>query len=177
MIPLDTPVQHDRFPYDRGAWRKTVRYINNQARQMDHVRWAIREDPENLWAMMMLAGRAETPAERRALRRELIRIGMRHWAHELSGDIRKWNLADDPDFYPVMVAIAGHAEDLWEEELDAEAFECFRLLRKLDPQDKFHIIGMMARCGYPTDEPDAASGRKQRAGTQNTAQSPTKSYP
>lgn len=159
MVPLDTSVQHDRDPkYDRGAWLEVSCYLGNHGRQMDYVRQVIREDPENLWALMMLAARAETAAEARALRRELIRIGTRQWAAELTGVVVP-DLASVPDFYPMMVAIIHHAADLREDGHEDEARECYRLLRKLDPGDHYDITGIITRHDLAVTEEPAACRR------------------
>ncbi len=173
MLPLDPPLTRGAAP----GWMNPAREVDG--RELDALcaapddrevqaafaRHVLEGDPENAWALMVLAESAQTLVERTVLLREAVRVSARLWAPVLDGRraAPDWNsdrgarlLLGCIVAYGVVLAEGGHSE---------EAKQCLRFLLRLDPDDAIGAVAAMAEAGVvaPTGSRHAATSAFPRA--------------
>lgn len=158
MLPLDPPLTIGAEPgwingnrmFSYGELEALREDPEDPGRQSAFARRLLERDPENLWAMAILARDAATDFEEVVLLREAVRVGLKLWAPALEGRRSEPDWAVDRDAriftgivraYGLALAASGHA---------TEAGECLAFLLRLDPEDSqqavssFELVGVVA---------------------------------
>lgn len=155
MLPLDPPLtagarptwmNPDR-PFDDEAHAAFALDPEDPARQSEFARHLLERDPENVWAMTVLATNAESLTERLAMLREALRVGVRLWRPELSGRAPAPDWGADPDSRTFLAAIVAYAVSLADAGHRTEAMDTLILVLELDPLDRIGAAETMRRRG------------------------------
>lgn len=103
-------------------------------------------DPQNLLARMMVANHTEDAAERRRILKEACTIGWGLWGdYRLAGGRIAW--WDEKDTQPFMMATLAYGTELARAGDRDRAALAYRLLLKLDPQDRMGAEAVFAELG------------------------------
>ena len=172
MLPLDPPLSRgarpgwmnrDR-PFDDAALARFDRNPESPAARARFARHLVQRDPENVWALMILAGDARSAVERMALLREAVRVGLRGWAPHLSGRLPAPDWGSDPDAAPFMAGVLAYGVCLMKDGHRDEAAECLRFLTRLDPADSIGAVEVMAAVGVVGPGASPGPGRGPTGG-------------
>jgi hypothetical protein len=155
MLPLDPPLSRDARPtrvnpsrrYDNAEFKAFCRNSDSPGAQLRFARHLLGRDPENIWAMMILARHTETITEYMALLREAVRVGLRLWSPQLAGRIAAPCWGTDRDAAPFLGAVLAYGMALMEEGSRDEAAQCLRFLLRLDPEDHLGAVACMTDVG------------------------------
>lgn len=162
MLPLDPPltrgaepgwINHDRM-FSEGELEALREDPDDPDRQTEFARRLLERDPENLWAMAILARDAATDFEEIVLLREAVRVGLKLWAPALEARRPEPDWVRDKDArlftglvraYGLALSGAGHR---------SEAAQCLAFLLRLDPEDSqdaicaFEVVGVVANASH-----------------------------
>ena len=155
MLPMDPPltrgaaagwINRNRI-FEDAELEALCRAPDQGAAQARFARHLVERDPENVWALMVLAERAETLVERTVLLREAVRVSRRLWGPVLDGrePIPDWSadrgarlLLGAALTYGLVLAEAGHPD---------EAKTCLAFVLRLDPDDSVGAVEAMTSVG------------------------------
>jgi hypothetical protein len=155
MLPLNPPLTRGASPTFVSPERRLDEHEleafdsdpNNRKAQLYFARHLLERDPENIWAMMVVARHSETGVEYLALLREAVRVGLRLWAPELTQNAPKRDWGSDRDAAPFLAAVITYGMALMEEGHRDEAAQCLRFLLRLDPEDRIGAVASMEEVG------------------------------
>ena len=116
-------------------------------RQERFARHVLDRDPENIWAIMVLAERAETMVERIVLVREAVRVGLRLWGPSLAGRAPEPDWTDDRVARLFTGAVLAYGVALMEAGHRAEAAGCLAFLLEVDPGDAIGAVEAFSEVG------------------------------
>jgi hypothetical protein len=143
MLPVDPPMsplslRREREPPSAGSPEDRAilrRKPDDPQALCRFARLLLAENPDSILARLILSGYAETEVETEILLRDAVRIGMRVWRAELSGEADvAW--FDDPSTRTFMQAIRSYGQTLVLRGMQVEAERCADFLLVLDPQDR-----------------------------------------
>ncbi len=158
MLPLDPPLTRGARPgwinpgrmFSDGELKDLQASPDSPNHQSEFARRLLERDPENLWAMAVLARNAATGFEELVLLREAARVGSKLWAPHLEGRLPApdWVRDRAPRLFTGIVRAYGLA--LMGAGHGTEAAECLAFLLRLDPNDHqdavraFQGVGVVA---------------------------------
>jgi len=154
MLPIDPPLTRGASPewrHERVASGPEIEALrsdpDDHSVQTDLARSLLERDPENLWAMAVLARGAESDFEALVMLREAVRVGLRLWASALDGSntAPDWAANLDARVFTGLVRLYGLA--LMDIGFAAEAPECLAFLLRLDPADQEGATAAFADAG------------------------------
>ncbi|MFC0389705.1 hypothetical protein [Muricoccus vinaceus] len=146
MLPFDPPLTLDAVHNERHP----LRQLSDDERQAmaaarhDPVaklrfgRHLLTMNPDTLLGRMLVAEAAPTNVETEVMLRDAVRIGLRLWSPELSGEAPvRWY--DDPNTRLFMAVVSAYGRTLRLRGLGEEARECADFLHKLDPANRMDV--------------------------------------
>ena len=134
------------------AWENFRVAPQDGLRAVALARQMLAEDPENLWALVTVAAKSATTAERTAILREALRVGFRRFGAELQDGGQRPDWKADPDAFMFLGAVVLYGKALSDEGLHDDARRCVSFLVAVDPEDLFNRVGRLQEAGYDLDE-------------------------